>query len=884
MDGPPELAPADHGADGDPVTQVDRAVTTSTSVSGGSRASVETASGAVPAICQDATITIHAYDDPGSRPAAEAITAPGRGYDFGRTIGRGGLAQVNVAVQRSFRREVAIKTLRHDKSHQLPQFIAEARMAALLQHPNILPIYDLIESDEGSLQIVMKRVRGQTWAELLVQDAAERRHLRPEYIRNHIAILADVCQAVASAHDHGILHRDIKPSNVMVGDYGEVLLMDWGCAAVYLDRPGLDGLPRVADLPHVIGTPCYLAPEQARVEVDRMGPATDVYLLGACLFEILTGQPPHPGEDLPGAITAAKENRLITCLPPSDDRWDWPQELHELALRCLRTDPAERPRNVYAFVQELQTFQTRHEARLLMRMAQTQVDLAQREPAAAGDHLRKAIGFAEEATHKWPEHPACHDLLFTTWLAAARHAMGVKDYSAAEGQALTAADLATSPGQRYLAKRVHADAVQHQNQIQVRQRLVGTLRTTIRLLTIALVCGLIALAILTLVIHQTMTSTRRSLRLEESRTDTYRQQMLVNLRRLRWEQYANSLQSALLAWGRGATSEARMALERTPPSMRDWAWGWLWLGSHDAAAARHELRLGTAPRIAWHPRLPWLAAGDEDGALRLMTMTNGRWHDAVPPVELAAPVTALVWDQDGEDLLAGLATGEVLQFSREGAIRWREPLAAGAVTALRAGLVGGSFHFADTTGKVQHRHLVDRSQVSPPLVLDTPATTLVSDRDHRLVMGTAAGLLIANGTDLSAIYRDPLGAAPVTAIGLGANDSILAIAREAQDLSVISIDSDHRPRPEQRLAGHPGCHRLAWNRTDGSLASGGDDGTVRLWRVDLDSPELLITDHAAPISGLGFSADGRCLASADTTGRLFIRQMADPLPADQAGP
>ena len=282
--------------------------------------SVSTADLPLPPLDRDATITIHAYGD------VEPRTDPGppkTGYHLGRTIGRGGLAQVNAGVQQSFRRPVALKTLRSDKAHQRAQFYAEARTAALLQHPNILPIYDLID-DRGDVRIVMKQVQGQTWAERIRQDEAAREAMTPEYIRTQLAILQDVCQALAYAHDQGILHRDVKPSNVMIGDYGEALLMDWGCAAVYRPRETLADLPRVDELRHIVGTPCYLAPEQAKVETGRMGPGTDIYLLGACLFEILTGQPPHPGDTLREAIDAARGNTIIPFCPPAE-RWDWPE-------------------------------------------------------------------------------------------------------------------------------------------------------------------------------------------------------------------------------------------------------------------------------------------------------------------------------------------------------------------------------------------------------------------------------------------------------------------------------------------------------------------------------------------------------------------------------
>ena len=182
------------------------------------------------------------------------------GYDVGKVLGRGGEGEVHEAKQLSFGRPVAIKVLRygHNDQRKLRRFRAEAAITALLEHPNIVPVHDLCRDDGGRLQLVMKRVSGKTWREILNAGTTS--------LEQHISVLLKVCDAMGFAHGQGILHRDLKPENVMVGEHGEVLLMDWGCAIHVGPVSPHPDIPVLSSLRSISGTPAYLSPEQARGE------------------------------------------------------------------------------------------------------------------------------------------------------------------------------------------------------------------------------------------------------------------------------------------------------------------------------------------------------------------------------------------------------------------------------------------------------------------------------------------------------------------------------------------------------------------------------------------------------------------------------------------
>lgn len=268
----------------------------------------------------------------GARRGERAISAS---LDMERTIGEGGMGIVRLATQRSLGRKVAVKTLREAVKSEAAtlRLLREAWVTGTLEHPNIVPVYDLGLDDDGSPIIILKRIEGLEWSEVMRNaELARERYGTEDLLENNLRILIQVSNALSLAHARGVLHRDLKPENVMIGSFGEVYLVDWGIAVSLVPDP-LGRLPLAADQKEIAGTPCYMAPEMLGA-VGTLSERTDVYLLGAILHEILTGQPPHNGNF----------RQIITSVLLSSFVYDAsvPRELADIAKRAMSQKPEDR--------------------------------------------------------------------------------------------------------------------------------------------------------------------------------------------------------------------------------------------------------------------------------------------------------------------------------------------------------------------------------------------------------------------------------------------------------------------------------------------------------------------------------------------------------------
>ena len=285
---------------------------------------------------------------PGSAPLA------GQRFHTGRLLGAGGIGRVVAVTDRNLEREIAVKTLLPGQGDDaaVAALITEARITARLEHPGIVPVHDLAFSPDGQIYYAMRRIQGRSLGALVAE--AQRSGERPAALADAnqlVTILLKVCDALAYAHSHDVVHRDLKPDNIMLGDFGEVLVLDWGASSVLAGTRV--GPPGPGDQ---LGTPAFMSPEQARC--DGIDARSDVWSLGATLFNMLFLRFPfaHAEQD---AFWQGK--RAGTVTPPM------PAELHALnrplaaiALRAMRADPAERYQTVAAVADDLRAYQAGH--------------------------------------------------------------------------------------------------------------------------------------------------------------------------------------------------------------------------------------------------------------------------------------------------------------------------------------------------------------------------------------------------------------------------------------------------------------------------------------------------------------------------------------------
>ena len=332
--------------------------------------------------------------------------SPWAAYEISAELGRGGMGIVYNARQTNLRREVALKKALSAAGGR--RFSNEAVITGALEHPNIVTVYDLIAAPNGEIGMAMKLIRGRSWEDHLTADWHEVENLSEERLHWHLDVLYKVCQAMAFAHSQNVLHNDLKPENVMVGEYGEVALMDWGCAT------GMPGLKHPNPLPVLqgerilspFGTPCCMAPEQALGHGHLLNSWTDTFLLGAMLYRIVEGRPLRTERDLTRVLERAAKadyNPMVKC---------GSSQIRALCTKALQAEPTKRFQTVDALLEGLAAYQKTYESEKLSKVAGAQLDSCLASIANTKHSTERALvdlgevvyGY-QQALVLWPSNP-----------------------------------------------------------------------------------------------------------------------------------------------------------------------------------------------------------------------------------------------------------------------------------------------------------------------------------------------------------------------------------------------------------------------------------------------------------------------------------------------
>jgi len=380
-------------------------------------------------------------------------------YQLLEKLGEGAMGVVFAARQKALERTVAIKAIKpgnHESEDSKRKFLYEAQITGDLDHPNIVPIHELGSNSDGTLFYAMKLVSGTPWQKAIKKKSCE----------ENIDILMKVSDAMGFAHSKGIIHRDLKPENVMLGPFGEVLVMDWGLAISILN-PQPFGL---------CGTPAFMSPEMARHDKKQIGTTSDIYLLGAMLFQIVVGRPPHSGKNVTECLMSAVRNEFV----PHDEN----DALIAIAKTAMADKTTDRYETVAAFQDAIREYRRHAESIAITQRAVALLVTAKENRDYQS--FSRVLFSLNDALELWPENRSAAD-----HVAEARLAYGQCAFEKGDHDLCLQTLVAGNPDEDELI----AKAQDARNTVASREQRFRRLRRVLASVILLAVVGLSALSV-----------------------------------------------------------------------------------------------------------------------------------------------------------------------------------------------------------------------------------------------------------------------------------------------------------------------------------------------------------------------------------------------------
>jgi len=766
-----------------------------------------------------------------NNPTPNIPLKTGADYELLNVIGEGGVGVVYAARQASIDRTVALKMLKPagaKSADQREKFLSEAVVTADLDHPNIVPIYELGANETGALFYSMKKVQGTPWSKVITEKSL------PE----NLEILLKVADAVGFGHARGVIHRDLKPENVMLGEYGEVLVMDWGLA---IATPAFRKSATITQTTSMGGTPAYMAPEMAAGPVEKVGPQSDVYLLGAILFEILTGQPPHSGKTVMKCLMAAARNEIMPTQHSG--------ELMDIALRAMSSKMSDRPQSVRDFQNEIREYQSHSESLALLQRAEERLQAAR--VSKDYEELSRAVFEYDEAVELWEGNERAKHGGLDARLAYAEIARERDDLELADSILL-----ADEPSHAALKDKLQheiAEEKARRRRLRAARRIMAAMAAVI---AIVITGGLIwvnhernqAVIARDEANEQRVKAEAATQQEAAAKRDAVAQKERAEQERLKAEQAAK-LEAAAKVQEQKAREQAEDA-ERTAIAAKQAA---------ETAKAAEEYE-------AYVARIGLAAAKVEENAFGDVAALL----DECPP-ELRN------WEWGRLRYLCGRA---------EASLDASALVEAVAVSPDSSRWAAGS---QDGKVRVWQRDLLER----PPLVIP------FGDHVQALAWSPDGKTLAVGGTNSSGKVLRLFDAQSGEPRGdlIGHTDGVLSIRFNAAGTQLLTSGYDNTARiwdlatlKELRaLRGHSWWVWSAeWSPDERSVVTAGHDGKCIVWDLasaNNNKPETLalFTGHTGPVYAASWSPDGQRIASAGYDQRVLVwdRAQAKPFPFDK---
>lgn len=781
-------------------------------------------------------------------------------FKLTKQLGEGGMGVVYVAKQQSLGREVVFKTLKPMAEaqaskmkasgtmnsvikHRTDMFLSEAVVTADLFHPNIVPIYELAKAPDGSLFYTMKWVRGDGW----------NKRLKEMTLEENLEVLMKVSDAMGFAHSRHIVNRDLKPENVMLGGYGETIVLDWGLALPFGE--GKKRLPIATFAGLGSGTPAYMPPELITGPLAKIGPACDIYLLGAMLFEVVTGTPPHDfssrqsGGTMSAGAKLAEVRRVVVdnVIRETEEKG----ELIDIARKAMATKPEDRYRTVVEFqnairdsIKHAQSYKLAERAKVMTVVAApiaTEVKPAAEAPSVGYTNYQEAVALYNESLREWSGNDIARKGLTETQKNFAELALVKGDFDLGLAVLDTTAESHSETRSKLLLARQERES-------RVRRMTVLKRTAIVLLIGFAGVSALAAKGQFDLAATEEKRKAAEikegeakiaKVEAEEAAEKAKEDQKKADAQRIAAvAQKEKAVELALLAEGEKkiAEMERKTAKDETAIAKAD---------TKKAEVARADA--DKAKAIAME-------------AARLAKTEQAKAEEDKRKAEVAEKKAAYK---------AGLADASRVIY--EGDYK----AARDKLNRLKKG------YDEELLGPIgpEWKLLMDAADAPQAVWLKRPVESIGLSGDGRKLVagyGDRLGNIVVWPIDEDGNIRDDQ---PIRSLELGARLRAVAMSHDGVDIAAAGDDGIIRvwslaapdKLPRISLKGHEQpVYTLKFSRDGKRLASGGDDRTVRLWSVEKDCQEekrLLVVSETVlyGVKCVDWSRDGQWLVAGTST-------------------